>query len=90
MDIRNDVYVIPDRCPIGPSITFSFGGRTICENIFFMLHPKKTHQLNSTKCGDACVDWTCAGCTKSMGELNDPNTCQFRKCGLGGKKVKIL
>jgi len=77
------IYVIPTDCPdhelILASPAWGFPGAISQELFETLLKFKISGDIRTFG-----VDWTCAGCSKSIGEPH----CEKRRCTIGGNPVK--
>ena len=92
-DNYTTVYIVPEECPMQDVMLGSGAWGKVGAVKFKILNvlvPKINVMLEKKPEMDfwlfkdkVLLTWTCAGCTKSMGE----NHCPKRKCKLGGQPL---
>lgn len=80
------LFIIPTDCPYEISMEHGWGELgTVKQKIIESLTPNYLAYIESLITPKLFLSWTCAGCTKGLGD--GEVGCPKRKCGLGGKKL---
>lgn len=78
------LYVIPADCPDEDILMIPWGNLgAALQKTFEAISVRKNVRMEALYKKGIWLSWTCAGCTKSMGE----NPCPQRRCVLGGRPV---
>jgi len=84
--VFNTLYIIPTDCPYETSMEYGWGeSGTVKQKIIEALTPNYLAYIESLIQPNLFLSWTCAGCTKDIGDSEVG--CPKRKCRLGGKKL---